>query len=126
MDFDTRLRLAKIYKERGGEPDKIIKALKGAVNIQPLDIQIHAYLGEAYQEKNLHPLAIQEFKATIHLLKDMNVRGEVDNLIADFYCRVAKSYLAQGNKKEAKKFAKEALVYKSNSNKAKKLLRKCE
>lgn len=122
-DFKARKRLAKLYRKREKLED-VVRILSEAALMEVRDIELHAYLGEALRDLGRHEEAVVAFRATIVLLEAVNRDGKRNMLIADYYCKLAESYLALDLRDKALEAAKEARVRSPENAKAHELIKK--
>jgi tetratricopeptide (TPR) repeat protein len=124
-DVKHRLQLAKIYRQKG-DLDRLIAMCREAIYIEPRDILIHQYLGEAHRTRKEWPQAAQEFTIAIALLEAVNQERKADRFIADFHCEVAEAMLEMGKRMEAREHANTALQFVPDLEQARAILKSLE
>ncbi|MBI4711962.1 MAG: tetratricopeptide repeat protein [Planctomycetes bacterium] len=125
LDFNARLKLAKLYRT-SGQRDKLITLLKETAYLEPANIQLHSYLADAYQQAKSYQKAVTEYSIAISLLTRLTDSVKRNTVISDFYCNIAEIYIESGNKIQAKDAVLSARKYYPQNQRIEKILKLCE
>jgi tetratricopeptide (TPR) repeat protein len=123
LNFRDRLKLARLYEERG-DREKLGILLDEAAALEPRDLALLDLQASLHRARKEYAKATERSLAAVALL-EADGKDDDGAAKADRFCAIGEDWLAQGDKPKGLEYAQEALRLVSGLERARKLYEAC-